>query len=247
MTPYPGAPREAWRVPELGPSLGRLGDPPPGTAPGPLGAALDDIRLRLVTGLFELAGVARAFTAAGDPDGAVTTLNRAAWLALWEKAVAASAERVSVTINARFEAAAAESRYPGARRRAELITAEDTRAIGARLGAGGGPFVAALDEMEQAARAEASRRSEAWRESLTAAARRLEAAWLALEEAAAAEQHRWQVEVERVRAWRLARWPLWLLTAVVLAAAAYLGLVLGGYLPVPPALAGFAEFWWTRL
>jgi hypothetical protein len=177
----------------------------------------------------------------------VTTLTRAAGLALWEMAVAASAEGVRVTITARFAAAAAESRYPGARRRAELITAEDTRAIGARLGAGGGPFVAALDEMEQAARAEASRRSEAWRESLTAAARRLEAAWLALEEAAAAEQRRWQVEVERVRAWRLARWPLWLLTAVVLAAAAYLGLVLGGYLPVPPALAGFAEFWWTRL
>jgi hypothetical protein len=177
----------------------------------------------------------------------VPTLPRAGGLALWDTAVPAPGARLSFPINARFEGPAAESRYPGARRRAELITAEDTRAIGARLGAGGGPFVAALDEMEQAARAEASRRSEAWRESLTAAARRLEAAWLALEEAAAAEQRRWQVEVERVRAWRLARWPLWLLTAVVLAAAAYLGLVLGGYLPVPPALAGFAEFWWTRL
>ena len=30
------------------------------------------------------------------------------------------------------------------------------------------------------------------------------------------------------------RWPLWLLTALVLGAAIYLGLVLGGYVPVPP-------------
>jgi hypothetical protein len=246
-----GASPEAWQVPELGPSLGRLGDPALETGSGPLGAALDDIRLRLVTGLFELAGVARAFALAGDPDGAVATLNRAAWLALWEKAVTASAERVGATINARFKEAGAESRYPGGRLRGELITPDDTRAIGARLGAGGGPFVAALDELEQAARGataqRAGERSVAWRASLTAAARRLEAAWLALEEAAAAEQRRWQLEVERVRAWHLPRWPLWLLTAGILAGAAYLGLVLGGYVPVPPILAGFAEFWWTRL
>jgi hypothetical protein len=87
----------------------------------------------------------------------------------------------------------------------------------------------------------------AWRSALTAAARRLEAAWLALEEAAAAEQRRWQVEVELVRVWHLPRWPLWLLTAIVLTVATYLGLVLGGYVPVPPRLAGFAEFWWNRL
>jgi hypothetical protein len=33
----------------------------------------------------------------------------------------------------------------------------------------------------------------------------------------------------------------------VLAVATYLGLVLGGYVPVPPPLAGFAELWWSRL
>jgi len=53
--------------------------------------------------------------------------------------------------------------------------------------------------------------------------------------------------VRRVQAWRLPRWPLWLLTALVLGGAVYLGLVLGGYVRVPPALAGLAEFWWTRL
>ena len=54
---------------------------------------------------------------AGDADGAVASLNRVAWLALWEKAVAASAERVTATVNARLEEAAAESRYPRRRLR----------------------------------------------------------------------------------------------------------------------------------
>jgi hypothetical protein len=253
MTPETGATRETWEVPELGPSLGRLGDLPPEAGAGPLGARLDDIRLRLVTGVFELAGAGRAFAAAGDPQGAMASLGRVAWLALWEKAVAASAERVAVTVNARLEEAAAESRFPRRRLRAALLTPDDTRAIAARLGGAGGPFVVALDHLEQAVHGMTTHRGREgpaaaqWRSALTAAARRLEAAWLALEQAAAAEQRRWQVDIERVRAWHLPRWPLWLLTAIVLAGATYLGLVLGGYLPVPPALAGFADFWWSRL
>jgi hypothetical protein len=183
----------------------------------------------------------------------MASLNRVTWLALWEKAVTASAERVAATVNARFEAAAAESRYPRRRLRAALLAADDTRAIAARLGGGGGPFVAALDELEHAAHGASAHRGReraaaaVWRSGLTAAARRLEAAWLALEQAAAAEQRRWQAEIELVRAWHLPRWPLWLLTAIVLAGATYLGLVLGGYVKVPPPLAGFAEFWWSRL
>ena len=252
MMPQAGGPRETWEVPELGPSLGRLGDPPPGNGTGPLGARLDDIRLRLVTGVFELAGAGRAFASAGDPDGAMASLSRVAWLALWEKAVVASAERVAATVNARLEAAAAESRFPRWRLRTALLTPDDTHAIAARLGAGGGPFVAALDELEHAVHGVTTRRAREgpaaaeWRSGLTATGRRLEAAWLELEQAAAEEQRRWQVDIERIRAWHLARWPLWLLTAAVLGGAAYLGLVLGGYVPVPPPLAGFAEFWWSR-
>ena len=52
--------------------------------------------------------------------------------------------------------------------------------------------------------------------------------------------------MQRVHAWRLPRWPLWLLTLLVLGAAIYLGLVLGGYVRVPPMLEGFADFWWSR-
>ena len=54
-------------VPELGPSLGRLSDPPAGPSDrGSLEIVFDDIRLDLVTGIFDRAGAARSFAAAGD-------------------------------------------------------------------------------------------------------------------------------------------------------------------------------------
>jgi hypothetical protein len=235
--------QEQWEVPELGPSLGRLTDPVE-PATGPLGVRLDDIRLKLVTAVFELAGAARAFAAAGDAVAAAASLNRVAWLGAWEQAVAGSADRLTARVNDRLEEAAAVSRYPRRWLRQIVLTPADTRAIAARLGGGGAPFVSALDELEEAGR---GRAAGAWSDALTAVARRLEAAWLALEDAAAREQVRWQADVQRVHAWRLPRWPLWLLTALVLGAAVYLGLVLGGYVRVPPMLEGFAEFWWTRL
>jgi hypothetical protein len=123
-----------------------------------------------------------------------------------------------------------------------LLSDADVRAIAARLGSGGAAFVAALDGLEQAARGTWS--AAAWQAAITAAARRLESAWLALEEASRLEQANWAAEIARVRDWHRPTWPLWVVTGVVLAAAAYLGLVLGGYLPVPPPLRGFARFWW---
>jgi hypothetical protein len=229
-------------VPELGPSLGRLGDPPEDGAGGPLGARLDDVRLRLVTGVFELAGAARSFAATGDAGGAMGSLSRVALLGLWEKAVGSAAERITGTVNSRLRSAAEESRFPLRRLRALLLTADDTRAVGARLGSGGAGFVAALDALEQTTRSRSAPLE--WRDALTAAARRLEAAWLALEESALAEQRHWQAEVERVREWRRPQWVLWLVTAVVLAAATWLGLILGGYRPAPEPLQGFAAWWW---
>ena len=69
---------------------------------------------------------------------------------------------------------------------------------------------------------------------------------MALVAAAAAEEEHWRSEVERIRTWRRPRWPVWLITLVVIVAAGYLGLVVGGYLPVPPALMGLTDFWWSR-
>ena len=236
---------DTWTIPELGPSLGRLVVPPAEGGDGPLGARLDDIRLRLVTGVFELAGAARSFGVAGDRDGAVGSLSRVALLALFEKAVATAAERIVATVNGRLESAAAESRFPSARLRRLLLTPDDARAIAARLGSGGAGFVAALDALEQAARGRAGPRE--WQEALLAAARRLESAWLALEASAEVEQRQWQVEVMRVRAWRRPGWPLWLVTALVAGLALYLGLLIGGYLAVPQPLTGFTAWWWERL
>jgi hypothetical protein len=235
-------------VPELGPSLGRLTDPPAEAATVGTGVRLDDVRLRLVTGVFELAGAARGFAAAGDEQGARASLSRVAWLGLWEKALATAAERIAASVNTGLEVAAEESRYPRRRLEPLRLRADDTRAIAARLGRGGAPFVAALDQLEQAARAPSSNgdAGRVWRDQLNAAARRLEAAWLALEESASEEQRHWQIDVDRVRRWHRPRWPLWLLTALVVGGAAYVGLVLGGYLPVPPALDGLTQWWWSR-
>lgn len=245
---------DAWLVPELGPSLGRLADPPVGTLDrGPLDLVLDDIRLDLVTRLFETAGAARSFAATGDRQGAIASLSRVAWLALWERAVAAAADRLAEVVNARIGEAARESRLPPKRLEKLLLNLEDVRAIASRLGSGGAGFVGALDALEQTVPGAAASGSrgragqEEWQRSLATAARRLESAWLALAAASRVEQDRWKSEIERVRAWRRPAGPLWAVTALVLAVLTYLGLVLGGYLPVPPPLRGLAEFWWANL
>jgi hypothetical protein len=250
----PPATAESWMVPELGPSLGRLSDPPVVAAnPGALGVVLEDIRLDLVTRIFDVAGAARSFMAAGDRQGAVSSLGRVAWLELWERAVSTAAQRLAEVVNARLRDAATESRLPPSRLAAFLLTAEDIRAIGSRLGSGGASFVSALDALEQTVPAAAASGArgrlgqEEWQLALATAARRLESAWLALTDAAQAEQDRWRGEIERVRSWRRPRWPLWLITLAVFLVLGYLGLLLGGYLPVPPPLRGMAEFWWSRL
>jgi hypothetical protein len=241
-------------VPELGPSLGRLGDPPaPASDPGALDITFEDIRIDLVTRLFDVAGAARSFATAGDREGAIASLGRVAWLELWERSVAAVARRMADTVNTRVRDAAAESRFPETRLEKVLLTVEDERAIASRLGSGGASFVSALDALEQtipAASASGARgRSgqDEWQSALATTARRLEASWLALTALARTEQGRWKAEIEKVRAWRRPMWPVWVVTGLVLLAVTYVGLVLGGYLPVPPPLRGLAEFWWGNL
>jgi hypothetical protein len=245
---------DSWMVPELGPSLGRLGDPPGSTTErGVLDLDLDDIRLDLVTRLFDVAGAARSFAAAGDRQGAIASLGRVAWLELWERAVAAAANRLGDLVNARLQEAAAESRLPPRRLSEFLLSTEDIRAIASRLGSGGANFVSALDALEQTVPAAAASGQrgrlgqEEWQIALATTARRLESSWLALTASARSEQERWKNEIERVRAWRRPTWPVWLVTIIVLGLMTYLGLVLGGYLPVPPGLRALAEFWWTNL
>jgi hypothetical protein len=252
VNPSPSA-AESWMVPELGPSLGRLSDPPVIPADrSALGVIFEDIRLDLVTSIFDVAGAARSFMAAGDRQGAIASLGRVAWLERWEHAVAASAQRLADAVNARLRDAAAESRLPSSRLASFLLKPEDVRAIASRLGSGGAGFVSALDALEQTVPAAAAsgdrgrRGQEEWQLALAATARRLESAWLALTDAARTEQERWKGEIDRVRSWQKPRWPLWAITLLLLLALSYLGLVLGGYVQVPTPLRGVAEYWWSR-
>src|SRR5947199_409173 len=76
-----------------------------------------------------------------------------------------------------------------------------------------------------------------WQEALRSAARRLEAAWLALEAVVAEEERRWSPELESLERWRPSLWPLLILWTPVAAALVWLGLALGGYVPAPTWLA----------
>jgi hypothetical protein len=237
-------------VPELGPALGRLCDRP-GLISGRW-VRLDDVRLALVTGIFELAGAARAFAVADDRAGAVSSLNRQAWLGEWERAVTEATDRIVQAVDERLAGAAREARLPGRRRRQLPLDDPDRHAISGRLGAGSLPFLQSLEVLDQTvpgvsaagARGEAAVRE--WQEAVLAVARRLESAWLALEAAAVREETLWASEVQQVRTWRRPSWPLWLITGLMLAAVTYLGLVFGGYLPVPDPLLGIAREVWAR-
>jgi hypothetical protein len=238
-------------IPELGPSLGRLVAPP---APAP-GApahwiALEDIRLALVTQLFDLAGDARRWAREGDRELALATLNRSAWDTAWGRAVESVAERAGVTVSERLLAAARESRLPAKYARTLPLDAAEVRALAARLDAGSAPLQDALLHLDQLAPAARSERAPAaavaeWQEALATAARRLEAAWLELEVALHREWRQWEGEVEEVRRWRRPLWPLLLVSALLLALATGVGLLVGGYLPVPPFLAGVMDRIWA--
>ncbi len=237
------------RLPELGPALGRLCSP---TADAVSDTALDDVRLELATHILELAGKAR-HSATDNPAAAVAALKGKAWIPHWEHAVKQATERTLAAIDRAFDSAAVESRYPRRKRAALTITPDERAAIHARLGAGAAPFFDALDRMDalggpaSANNVSSPVAREAWWHAVESAARRLESAWLSLEDAARRERAGWAREVESVRAWRRPSWPLWSITAAAMAAALYLGLILGGYLPVPGVLRPLAEFWWRQV
>lgn len=234
-------------IPELGPLLGRLAAPA-GASSGLV--PLDDVRISLVTELFQLAGAARAFAAEGDLDSAMQSLNRHGWQAAWERAVTEAADRVATRIEHRFRSAASESRLPRRKLQKVLLTDDERRGIAVRLGSGGGALVEALDRMEvlmrRAVRSapESSDAGELWKKALTGVARRLESAWLALEEAARAEEAAWQEDMDHVRRWKRPRLPLWIITIALSAALLWAGLVLGGFLPSPEWFRPVANQFW---
>ena len=236
-------------VPELGPALGRLVAPPGG--PQPTWVPVDDLRVALVTQLFALAGDARRWAREGDRELALGTLDRAALEATWHRTVDALAQRVAEQVNARLQAAAREARLPRARAGRLPLEPAEVRAIAARLAQGDPGFREALGALESAVPPVRPERAPvaavtAWQEALLTAARRLESAWLGLLEALAREGREWDAEVQDLRRWRRPAWPLYVVAAILFGTALYVGLVLGGYLPVPGVVRPFVEELWAR-
>ena len=219
------------RVPELAPSLGRLIVPRRRAEPA---FPLDDVRERLATRVLELGGAARV---AEERAAVLATLSRTAWVEAWEQAVRQAADRVAQGIDRALEHAARCARMPARRRRRLVVTAGERRAIAARLATGGGPFLDALEALDATPPADADAHAE-WQTALRTVARRLEAAWLALEDAAAAERERWGPEIADVAAWRPSVWPVVVLWVPLAAALVWLGLILGHFVPAPAWLAG---------
>lgn len=237
------------RVPELAPSLGRIIVP---RRQQPTWVPLDDIREELATRVLELGGEGRA-AAAREGDGSdrariLETTGRRAWAAAWDHAVRRVANRIADALDGELTRTARQVRLPRRRLRRLLLTNAEKRAIAARLGTGGGTFVAALDALEAAA----ARAGDAsvlekdahaeWQEALRTVARRLEAAWLALETEVEEERLRWNPEIQTLAAWRPSLWPVIVLWVPLGGLLVWLGLILGGYAPAPAWLAARLGF-----
>jgi hypothetical protein len=234
-------------VPELGPALGRMVRPPAASTDRDW-PPLDDLRLGLATRLFELAGEARSAQGA-----AAEQLTASAWRQAWEETVHAVAARAADQADARMLNAARGARMPKRRVARHLLSPADRRALSARLGEGAVSLYAALESLEAARRVVADRPLRAsaadqeWRAAVEAAARRQETAWLALESAWERDRPVWEQEIASIRSWRRPAWPEVVSALLLFAAATWLGLILGGYLPVPGPLRGLATFVWERL
>ena len=224
------------QLPEFGPALGRL--VLPGEAGGVAGL-LAPVRIALVTRVLTAAGEARQAIAAGDERTAHAALQPSVWAALWDQAAEESAALLTAEVDGRITAAAVSARMPAWRVERHRVTPQEHRAMHARLGAVAGALLRTAGSLDGISGA-------AWANQALATARRLESAWGDLVRVAERELAEWEADVQAVAAWKRARWPLWAFSAAVLIVATCLGLVIGGYLPVPAFLRPFAEYWWRR-
>lgn len=234
------------RIPELGPYLGKVVS---GTGRHPGGLCLDAVRVRLAGRVFERAGEARRLASRDHREAAVGAIGRTAWLEAWEEAVGSAATLVLDRAEAHLEAEMRAVRLPSRLRRRRMPSADERMAVGARLGSAGAVLVPSLDVVDRLAPAAVSatgldRESVvAWQNALCTAGRRLEAAWLALEEAVDQEAARWRGVADEVSRWRPPLLPMILLTVLATGAALWLGLVFGGYVDAPGWLQGI----WRRV
>ncbi|GIW51911.1 MAG: hypothetical protein KatS3mg081_1266 [Gemmatimonadales bacterium] len=235
------------RVPELGPHLGKLVTGTGNQQPG--GLALDEIRIDLATRIMELAGEARQLAGRDERWPVFEAVGREAWLSAWDRAVEGVSTLMLDKIRAEIEMRAAAAKMPRRLLKRFLPGEAEKRVLKARLASAGAVLVPVLDRMAELAREAAMATPaergllEDWQETLKAGARKLEAAWLALEEEVEAEARRLDQAAEFVAQWRRPLWPVVLAGSVGLGLAVWVGLVLGGYLPFPDWLRDL----WIRL
>ena len=221
-------------LPEIGPLLGGMVTPAPEHFTGVPG--LDEARLELVSTMLSHAGLARERRAQGDTAGSAAAIEGRTWLEAWRTAAGAAAERVLEEVTARLGEAAAVSRMPKRRLARELPGEEDRHVLRARLDATGmGLEAAAANLQGPALRIDHLRR----------VAGELELAWAALCRVVRVELETWDGRVARVRAWRRPWTGFAVGSAIAVALATWLGLVLGGFVPVPDWLRPFAEWAWN--
>ena len=221
-------------LPEIGPLLGGMVTPAPEHFTGVPG--LDEARLELVSTILSHAGLARERRAQGDSAGSAAAIEGRLWLEAWRTAAGAAAERLIDEVTARLNAAAIVSRMPTRRLARELPGEEDRRVLRARLDAAGmGLEAAAANLQGPSLRIDHLRR----------VAGELELAWAALCRVVRVELGTWDDRVARVRAWRRPWTAFAVGSAIALALATWLGLILGGFVPVPDWLRPFAEWAWN--
>lgn len=219
-------------IPELGPLLGRFA----GSAPrGPDGFPLDDLRFRLLSGLYERFGLARRELEAGNAARAGELISRATFLELWKEASGTAGDRLLAELDRRFNAAREESRMPAPALASIRPSDADRRTIRARIEAAGIPLE----------RIESPETASDLTTSLLHASMALDESWERIGATAVAELASWERDVARVRAWRRPTTPLWILTGVAVALAIALGLSLGGYLPAPGPLGVLQRWFWS--
>ncbi len=234
------------RIPELGPSLGKLVT---GTGRVGEGISLDANRCQLATKVMEMAGEARRLAANDERAAAVGTLGRDAWMMAWEEGVAPVSANLVDYLTAHLVAEADAVRMPRRAREKIMIDETERRAIGVRMGSSGAGLIPLLDDIETRSvalqRASKFERDvlDDWQRAQTAAARGLEAAWLELEQRVDQEFSIWRGVADEIARWRKPLWPVILTGVVGLVAALWGGLVLGGLMAPPAWMSAF----WQRI
>lgn len=219
-------------IPELGPLLGRFAESAPR---GPAGFPLDDLRLRLLSALYDRFGQARRELAAGNAARAASLISRDTFLSLWRESSAAATDRLLAELDRRFAAAREESLMPPESLASHAPSEADRKTIRVRLEAAGIPLER-IDSPDSAPDLTTA---------LLRAAMALDESWERLGTTAVAELASWERDVARVRAWRRDTTLLWILTGLAALAAIALGLSLGGYLPAPGPLGVLQRWFWS--